>query len=105
VATPGPQLPTPTPTFAPNPQGGVTVALEATEHVWVRVTSDGRIAFVGFLAPEESKSWSAADVVLVETGNGAGLQVTVNDQPAGTMGARGQVSERAWGPDGEFEPA
>ena len=97
--------PTAIPTMAPAPQVGVTVALEATEHVWIRVTADGRIAYVGFLAPEEVKTWSGDERVLVETGNGAGLQVTVNERPEGALGARGMVSSRAWGPAGEIEPA
>jgi hypothetical protein len=104
-ATPGPQLATPAPTFAPDPEGGVTVALSASEHVWVRVTSDGHIAYVGFLSPQEAKSWSATESVLVETGNGAGIEVAVNDQPIGVMGPRGQAIARAWGPAGELEPA
>ena len=93
------------PTIAPDPQGGVTVILRATEHVWVRVTADDRIAYVGFLAPDEAKGWSAQEGVLVETGNGAGLQLSVNGQPQGLLGERGVVARRAWGPTGEVEPA
>jgi hypothetical protein len=106
VAVPqGPPEPTATPTVAPDPQGGVTVALEATEHVWVRVTADDRIAFVGFLSPQEIKSWSGDEKILVETGNAAAVQVTVNDRPMGALGARGEVASRTWGPNGEIETA
>jgi len=41
-------------------------------------------------------------VIQVETGNGAALKVTVNGTALGTMGERGRLSSRAWGPDGEI---
>jgi len=112
-------IPTPIPTQAaaapaelaePTPSAvatveGVTVSLEPTEHVWVRVTVDNRIAYVGFLAPDQIKTWSGDDKILIETGNGAGLEATVNDRPVGPVGGRGAVARRAWGPTGEIEPA
>jgi cytoskeleton protein RodZ len=91
-----------TPTFPVNPQGGVALTLEATEHVWVRVTADGRKAFEGMLATEQVEAWSGQELIMVETGNGAGLQVTVNGQPQGTVCGRNQVCTRAWGPGGEI---
>ena len=90
-----------TPTIQPNLEGGVTVALEATEHVWARVTVDDALAFEGMLAPGEIKSWSGQQLIVVDTGNGAGLQVTVNDQPLGAVGGRGDLCSRDWGPGGE----
>ena len=91
-----------TPTFPADPQGGVTLALEATEHVWVRVKADGRTIFEGMLATGQVETWSGQEVVVVETGNGAGLQVTVNGQPQGTICGRNQVCARGWGPTGEL---
>ena len=90
-----------TPTFSANPQGGVTLTLEATEHVWVRVTRDGQTAFAGLMATEQVKTWSGQELIVVDTGNGGGLLVTVNGQPQGTMCGRVQVCTRAWGPTGE----
>jgi cytoskeleton protein RodZ len=97
--TPAP--PAATPTFPASSQGGVTLTLEATEHVWVRVTADGRTAFEGMLATEQVETWSGREVIVVETGDGAGLQVTVNGQPQGTMCGRAEVCARGWGPTGE----
>jgi cytoskeleton protein RodZ len=97
--TPAP--PAATPIFPASPQGGVTLTLEATEHVWVRVMADGRTAFEGMLATEQVETWSGREVIVVETGDGAGLQVTVNGQPQGTMCGRAQVCARGWGPVGE----
>jgi hypothetical protein len=96
-----PTVPVVLPTVQANPEGEITVALEATEHVWVRITADGETAFQGVMAPEQPQAWSGQDLIVVETGNGAGLLVSVNDQLLGRMGARGAVSYRAWGPSGE----
>jgi cytoskeleton protein RodZ len=101
TATAEPTPPAVTPTFPANPQGGVTLALEATEHVWVRVTADGLPAFEGMLGTGQIETWSGQEAISVETGNGGGLLVTVNEQPQGTMCGRGQVCTRAWGPAGE----
>ncbi len=90
------------PTFPVNAGGRVTLTLEATEHVWARVTVDGAVAFVGMLAPGVTPSWSGQEVIAVDTGNGAGLLVTVNGQPQGRMCGRAQVCTRAWSPSGEI---
>jgi pyruvate/2-oxoglutarate dehydrogenase complex dihydrolipoamide acyltransferase (E2) component len=100
AATPAP--PAVTPTFPANPQGGVTLTLEATEHVWVRVTRDGQTPFEGLMAADQVETWSGQEVIVVDTGNGAGLLVTVNGQPQGRMCGRAQVCTRAWGPTGEL---
>ena len=96
-----PTLPTVMPTFPASPGGGVTLALEATEHVWTRVSADGRTVFEGMMSPGQVETWSGQEVVVVETGNGAGLQVTVNEQLQGAMCGRNQVCTRGWGPTGE----
>lgn len=90
-----------TPTFAPDPEGEVTLTLEATEHVWVSVSVDGVVAFEGILAPGQTESWTGQEIVAADAGNGAGLLASVNGQPQGRLGGRGEVSTRAWSPDGE----
>ena len=81
--------------------GYVQVALAATEHVWVRVTTDGRIAFEGLFKPGDSLNWEAKEMIIVEVGNGAGLTASFNGKPVGVLGPRGQVVARAWTPYGE----
>jgi len=90
-----------TPTFPANPEGGVTLELEATEHVWARVTVDGALVFEDMLAPGQVESWTGQELVIVDTGNGAGLQATVNGQPQGRMCGRGESCSRGWGSTGE----
>lgn len=101
TATPTP--PSVAPTLPANPEGEVRLTLEATEHVWVRVRRDTKTAFEGMMAPGQTETWSSQEAIAVETGNGAGLQVTVNGQALGAMCGRGEVCSRAWGPDGEVD--
>jgi len=81
--------------------GYVQVALAATEHVWVRVTTDGRTAFEGLFKPSDALNWEAKEMIIVEAGNGAGLTASFNGKPVGVLGPRGQVVARAWTPSGE----
>lgn len=90
-----------TPTFPVAAGGGITLTLEPLEHVWVRVAVDGFVAFEGILSPENPQSWAGEELVVVETGNEAGLIVVVNGQPLGTLCGRGEVCARGWGPEGE----
>jgi cytoskeletal protein RodZ len=91
-----------TPTFPIDPEGGVTLALEATEHVWARISADGLVVFSGMMTPDQIETWEGRDSLSVDTGNGAGLLVTVNGQQQGAMCGRGQVCSRTWGPSGEI---
>jgi len=92
-----------TPTFPVAPSGGITLTLEPLEHVWVRVTADGFTVFEGMLSPEGPRTWTGQEMVVVETGNGAGLIAVVNGQVQGPIGGRGEVCARGWGPEGELE--
>jgi cytoskeleton protein RodZ len=106
VITLSTQTPTPlavTPTFPVDPEGYVMLTLQAAEHVWVRVTVDGRTAFEGTLGPGQPETWSGREEVVVATGSGAGLQVTVNGQLQGTMCGRGEACIRGWSPTGEVD--
>jgi cytoskeletal protein RodZ len=90
-----------TPTFPVSALGGVALALESTEHTWVRVAVDSQTVFEGMLTPGQVETWSGQEAILVDTGNGAGVQVTVNGQPQGAMCGHAQVCTRGWGPTGE----
>jgi len=84
--------------------GYVQVSLSATEHVWVRVKTDGQTAFEKMLDPGQTLKWEAKELVVVETGNGAGLTASANGKPVGVLGQRGQLVTRAWSPAGETTP-
>lgn len=91
------------PTVPPATGEGVTVTLEPQEHVWVRVQADGLVVFAGLMTPGEAQTWTAQESILVETGNGAAVTATVNGEPVGPLGERGEIVARAWGPEGELE--
>lgn len=93
-----------TPTFSTNPDGRITLTLAATEHVWSSVAVDGETVFKGMMTTNETKTWTGEQAVTVETGNGAGLLVTVNNQPQGAMCGRGEVCTRSWRAEGEVSP-
>jgi hypothetical protein len=93
-----------TPVLPVNTDGEVTLTLGATEHVQARIKRGARVVFDGLMAPGQTKTWSDDEMIVVATGNGAGLQVTVNDQLLGPMCGRGEVCTRAWGPTGEIAP-
>jgi hypothetical protein len=96
---------TPTAAFPLNPNGGIEIGLGALkEHAWVRVSTDGVTAFEGMLSPGQSLSWSAKEQLIVETGDGAALNLTVNDNAFGPLGSPDQVTIRAWSPRGEVVP-
>jgi hypothetical protein len=99
--TPSPTVVNPTPALPLNSDGKVTVTLGATEHVRARVKRGVRVVFDGMMAPGQTETWSDDEVIVVATGNGAGLQVTVNGQALGPMCGRGEVCTRAWEPTGE----
>jgi hypothetical protein len=56
------------------------------------------------LDPGQTLKWEAKELVVVETGNGAGLTASANGTPVGVLGQRGQLVSRAWTPDGETAP-
>jgi cytoskeletal protein RodZ len=102
--TSSPIAASPTPAIPVNPDGGVILTLRATEHVRARVKRGVLVVFDGLMAPGQIETWSDDEVIVVATGNGAGLQVTVNGQTLGPLCERGELCTRAWGPTGEVSP-
>jgi len=89
------------PDFVPAVDGTVTVRLEALEHAWVRVVSDGETVFQGVAEPGQDVQALASGQCLVETGNGGAFQLYINDEDFGLLGERGVALRRAWSPAGE----
>jgi cytoskeletal protein RodZ len=92
-----------TPTFDAS-IGNVQLNLEATEHVWVRVTVDGVQVLEGILAPNTPQTWQGTQQIVLETANGAGLAAEVNGQPQESLGERGEAVVLVWGPNGLLSP-
>jgi len=100
-------LPTPTvpPTITPTPRPTATPEVVASiivldmsipQRAWVRVVVDGQIVEESTLETGTTRSWEANDSISVRTGNGGGVNLTLNGEDLGPMGKVGQVVERTW---------
>lgn len=78
----------------------ITVA----ERSWLKVVVDGETVQEGMTRPGDTFSWQGTDQVNLTTGNGAGIEVTLNGQELGPLGGRGEVVEKIWTLSGEVAP-
>ena len=87
-----PAMPPPQPPVsASNSDAPVRVGLTADEPVWILVRSDGKYFFSGTLGAKESRTFEATSTVLVRLGNAGGVTMTLNGNPVGPVGPKGQV--------------
>ena len=82
----------------------VTLEIAVLERSWLAVEVNGQVVQEGMARQGDIFAWDGAELVKLRTGNGAGLDVTLNGQNLGALGARGQVVEKIWGLDGEIPP-
>jgi cytoskeletal protein RodZ len=69
----------------------VTVLIEITQPSWVRVATDGVVRYEGLAQRGDILNYSGQQSVGVRANNAAGLNLTVNNQPQGALGERGQL--------------
>jgi eukaryotic-like serine/threonine-protein kinase len=69
----------------------VTVTLQATALVWMRIGVDGRTAYEGTLTAGTRRTFTGRRVIDLHLGNAGGVQLTVNGTPRGAPGRPGQV--------------
>lgn len=85
------------PAPAPKGSGGVeTVHLleaQAAESVWLRVSADGEMIFMGILSAGQSRSWQAKDSFQVKIGYIPGIRLKLNNQPVDLSRLTGEVAE------------
>jgi len=75
----------------------IALQLDISERTWMEVTIDGNVVFSGWARGDDPPfEWTALEEAKVNTGNGAGIFVTINDQPWGRMGERGENNEEVW---------
>jgi cytoskeleton protein RodZ len=81
------------PSAAPpaGPVAPISLEVRATEEVWIRVTSDGKVVFTGTLQPGQSRAFQGQESMNVLTGNAGGLDAVFNGKPLGPLGPRGQI--------------
>ena len=75
----------------------IALQLDISERTWMEVTIDGDVVFSGWARGDDPPfEWTAQEEAKVNTGNGAGIFVTINEQPWGRMGERGENKEEVW---------
>jgi transcriptional regulator with XRE-family HTH domain len=75
----------------------IALQLDISERTWMEVTVDGDVVFSGWARGDDPPyEWTALEEAKVNTGNGAGIFVTINGQPWGRMGERGENKEEVW---------
>jgi cytoskeletal protein RodZ len=82
----------------------VEVSISATKRAWISVRSDGKTVESVTLDPDKpelrSRSYKAKEKLLVVVGNPAGLTVTYNGKPTGSLGPEGQRETITFTPQG-----
>ena len=69
---------------------------------WITITSDGKTVYTGILEPQQSKSLSGKQKVMIKVGNAAGLEVKWNGKAVGKLGDQKQV-RTIWFTDKEYQ--
>ncbi len=100
-------LPTPTPTATrvstrqptttPTPLAQlIELVADARQRAWMSVTADGEVVFERVLEAGAQETWQAQQTLVVRTGNAGGVEVTVNGEVQGALGAIGAIEECTW---------
>lgn len=84
--------------------GAINVRLLALQRTWMRVISDGNVAFEGRTVPGQSYNFAASGQILLLTGNGSGLRAFLNDQDLGIVGLFGEVVNLVFNAQGAATP-
>jgi cytoskeleton protein RodZ len=88
--------PSPTPTPSPVIYTGIFLELVFTDTSWIQVSVDGVRQFQGELETDTYKSWYGEERIELRIGNAGAVQVTVNGQNMGALGAVGEVVDRVF---------
>lgn len=75
---------------------GVTVLIEVTRRAWVRVEADGLVVYEGAVDPGVLLNYTGQQSVNVRTNDAGALQLTVNNQPQGSLGGRGELFDQTF---------
>lgn len=76
----------------------VRVSVQLEGQSWLRVTSDGEIAFEGILKEGDSQTWTAEEQLRIRAGNAGGVIVSFNEGDSERLGQPGMVAEAVYPP-------
>ena len=77
-------------------QPGVQLRLQLTQECWLAVAVDGKRVLYETLPAGSVRQFRAARTITLRAGNAGGVVATVDGQPLGTLGSKGQVQERVF---------
>ncbi|MCH3958576.1 MAG: DUF4115 domain-containing protein [Selenomonas sp.] len=84
---------------------GVELAAKFTDRCWTQVTVDGKTVYEGTMEKGKSETWKGKEKIVITAGNADAIEVTLNQQSLGKLGAKGQVVEKTYTPDGPVADA
>ncbi len=97
--------PTPTPTEAfVQPAAGLNVNIVIQQRTWLKVTTDGKLAFEGRVLPGSAYQFSADERIELVAGNAAGVQVFFSGRDIGALGLTGEAVVRVFTREGVATP-
>lgn len=100
------QAAVPSPSAAPaapekQPQAKpVMVQAKYTAECWTQVMADGKQIYEGTPKVNESFTWEAEKTISIKAGNAAAVDVTINGEPQGKLGNKGEVVVKTFTPTG-----
>ena len=69
----------------------VVLAARFTDRCWTSAIADGKTVYEGIPKIGETLTWEAERQIIVNLGNAAAVEISLNGQPQGKMGERGDV--------------
>jgi cytoskeletal protein RodZ len=87
------------PLVPPAASSPVRVAVEMQDQSWLRITTDGEVAFEGVLKEGDARTWTADEQLVIRAGNAGGVVVSFNEGAAKSLGKPGVVTEVAFPPN------
>jgi cytoskeletal protein RodZ len=75
---------------------GVTVMIRVVQRTWIRISTDGTVQYEGTANEGEILNFTGQQNVAVRANNAAGLELTVNNQPQGILGGRGELFDHTF---------
>ena len=84
------------PVSAAVPQDGVNIQATFDGDCWTRVLVDGAFVYEGIPAAGQTFDWHGAEGVTIRVGNAGAVDIIMNGQNLGKLGAFGEVMERTF---------
>lgn len=74
----------------------ITLLARYSDRCWTSVIADGKSIYEGVPKSDEILTWQADRQIVVNFGNAAAVELTLNGQPVGKIGERGDVVVRTF---------